>query len=254
MSETVVISDLHGQADRFKDVVSYYGDDVHYVINGDVFDRGPDTKELMQVIGSIGHTLLLGNHEWAVLGALTDTDALAREAWQKKYFTKFGRAQYEMNVLSSYGIDSCDSMEDKAQALHETLQQLGHLALLQSAKIYYEDDDIFVVHAGLDAGPHMSHAYKHLDEAQLMHDTHTYTDLPQEIGSFTYAGSYNRPPGMNKLLITGHDHIKRNSADRLYYGRTIKPQRAFLASFLDIEAPLYAYESATGKIREFLAD
>ncbi len=251
MRETVVVSDLHGHADRFKSVVDYYGDNTHYVINGDSVDRGANTKELLDTIAYIDHSLLLGNHEWVLLGALENREPEERNAARIAYFLGQGRARYELNVLASYGITSYDAIDDTARALKERLLELGHWSLLRAAQVYYEDDQTFVVHAGLRTDKPMRINYHRLRNIQAQHESRRYADIPEELGSFALANCHERPIDLQKVLVTGHDHRTHFLENRSLSGMTPNPQRIFLASFLDMNYPLYAYESEAQNIREF---
>lgn len=65
-----VISDLHGEQDRFHrllEIINLKEDDTLYII-GDVIDRGPQGIPLLQEIRAMKNAcLLLGNHEYIML-------------------------------------------------------------------------------------------------------------------------------------------------------------------------------------------
>lgn len=251
MSETVVVSDLHGQAEKFQDVVRHYGDSAHYVINGDVFDRGPDTKGVMDIIKDLDHDFILGNHEWVLAGALSDVDSVRRKAWQQMLLSNTKRQRYEMNVLSSYGLPEYSHHEDTAKALKEKLQQLGHWAILNAATMWFEDDNVFVVHAGLRGRLNMAHSHQRLDAFTALHQARNYLEEPDELASFELASGYEKPVDLSKILITGHVHFRKSVNERIYYCGHKSPQRVYLASYLDMGDPLFAYESNSGKIQTF---
>lgn len=62
-----VIADLHGEADRFHQLltlISFSSSDVMYII-GDVIDRGPSGIQLLlEIMSTSNLVLLLGNHEY----------------------------------------------------------------------------------------------------------------------------------------------------------------------------------------------
>jgi len=253
MMPTYVASDLHGQAEKFESVVEQLGVDSHWVINGDILDRGDKTKELLDSFLQIENLeLLTGNHEWSYLGGLTSLDPSFRSAWQEKLFSPVKRNRIEMNVLHSYEVSRHYDPEGTAKALKEKMQELGHLGLLQSSQVYYEDDDIFVIHAGLKSEMPMRQIYHQLDALQAKHNAHTYDNEPDELFSFRLARDYSTPRDLGKLLITGHTHLDEPSEKRLYTPKgSTQPTRVFLASYLDKGAPLFVYDCQEKIVRVF---
>lgn len=253
MKPTYVVSDLHGQADKFEGVVGQLGVNAHWVINGDALDRGEKAKELLDIFLQIDNLELLpGNHEWAYLGGLTSIDPTARAVWQEALFSPSLRNRIEKNVLRSYDISRHYDPEGTAKALKEKMQELGHLSLLQSSQIYYEDDELFVIHAGLKSEMTMPQIYHRLDALQAKHDAHLYDDEPDELFSFRLANDYSVPRGLGKLLITGHVHSNKTAEERLYCPPNYRQAtRAFLGSYLDMDNPLFVYDSQEKIVRSF---
>src|SRR5258708_20249787 len=63
---TIVVGDHHGCIEEFNEliqVVDYKQDRDHFVVAGDVFDRGPDSVGVLRKVRSMGATLVLGNHD-----------------------------------------------------------------------------------------------------------------------------------------------------------------------------------------------
>ena len=82
-----VISDLHGERDRFHRLLKMIGlkaEDTLYVI-GDVIDRGPDGIPLLQELLSMKNVqLLLGNHEYMMLDYFhPDADEIKIRRWNR---------------------------------------------------------------------------------------------------------------------------------------------------------------------------
>ena len=85
MSRTIVISDIHGcflTLEKLLHKIDYKPTD-HLVIVGDLIDRGPRSKEVLDLFLAIcakGHplTILRGNHEVMLLDALRDQEAEPR--------------------------------------------------------------------------------------------------------------------------------------------------------------------------------
>jgi len=68
---TCIIGDVHGRMDHLEELLDAvrkrFGDDVEYVSVGDLIDRGPDSKKVVEAMIQVGATGLLGNHEtWMV--------------------------------------------------------------------------------------------------------------------------------------------------------------------------------------------
>jgi len=246
----VVVSDIHGQAELLERVINRYGDDVSYILNGDMIDRGPDSRGIFDIAADIGANIILGNHEWVLLGAMNDPNPERRAAWQETWFG-IGSMRYENQALQSYGIGSRLSPEEAASELKETMLRLGHLSLLENAKIYNETPGVLVVHSGLPSDIRMERIHERLDSYLVMHQANQYVDEPEELFSAKLATSYKAPRDLSKLLVTGHIHYRRPLSERLYGGTSIKPTRAYLASCLDLGDPLYVYESWSGQIAAF---
>lgn len=255
MSErgSVVLTDLHGHADKLREVVTWYGDDTHFVINGDVFDRGPDSCETLNIIQDLDADLVLGNHELAVLGALGEKDSERRWAWLHLWLAQGGTTRgYEENTLESYGEKRRSNDIETAHYFKEKLIALGHLALLENAGMYYEDEELLVVHAGLSTQLTWARQQKKLDAAVLLAAHGTYEEEPDQLISYQYATDRNRPSDIGQTLVTGHHHGRSKDLDhRRFYGSGPKPVRVQLASSLVQGDPLYAYESWTGDITRF---
>lgn len=253
---TYVVSDLHGQAVKFGKAVEALGPDSHWVINGDRFDRGEQPRELLDIELSLpNRTSLLGNHEWAYLGGLTDADPVSRNVWQNALFSASRRARMEFNVLKSYGVSERYDPEGTALALKEKLEEFGHLALFQEAEVYYEDDDVFVIHAGVDSELSIAEIYRRLDVLRALHQAHRY-DVdgvePDEIFSFRFAHDLSTPRDLGKTLVTGHVHFNKSAEDRMLTPTGAqKPSRVQLASYLDKGNPLFVYDVLEQRIHSF---
>ncbi|MBA3758574.1 metallophosphoesterase [Candidatus Saccharibacteria bacterium] len=255
MSEqgSVVLTDLHGHADKLREAVAWYGDDTHFVINGDVLDRGPDSCETLNIIKDLDADLVLGNHEWAMLGAFNEQDSERRWAWLQLWLGKGGKVSgYEGNTLKSYGERQRSNELETAHYFKERLQKLGHLALLQKSELYYEDDELLVVHAGLSTRLTWARQQSKLDEASALAKGRIYIDEPPQLISYEYAMDWERPSDVQQTLITGHHHGRsKQTATRRFPEYGGKPTRVQLASSLIAGDPLFAYESWTGKITRF---
>lgn len=186
MSHFYVIGDVHGHLDKLKTIhdwvdkdqaVNGFGPVVHV---GDLVDRGPDSKGVLDFLVSgisrgADWIVIKGNHdrmmqwyleaapkrdprlraqfEWlhpALGGDLTlnsygiDPAALAGAHW---LHPKGGGSE----TLSSYGVEAHLTPED----LHARARELvpsSHLKFISELPIMYENDDVAVVHAGIRPG------------------------------------------------------------------------------------------------------
>lgn len=82
-----VVSDIHGEADRFYamlEKIRFSADDTLYIL-GDVIDRGSDGVLLLQkIMASPNMVMLLGNHEYMMLDYLKpDPDPIAKRRWNR---------------------------------------------------------------------------------------------------------------------------------------------------------------------------
>jgi serine/threonine protein phosphatase 1 len=91
----VVLSDVHGFVEPVQRMVDYYDNDVHYVFNGDCVDRGPDSKGVLDIIQETGADLILGNHEWVLLAALTERESSRKWGWYEAWLGNGPRWGYE---------------------------------------------------------------------------------------------------------------------------------------------------------------
>lgn len=82
---TYVISDIHGEADRFHELLRRlpFGDDDSMYIIGDVIDRGSEGVDLLlEIMDKPNMHMLLGNHEQMLLDTLgCNSYPGARQLW-----------------------------------------------------------------------------------------------------------------------------------------------------------------------------
>lgn len=134
MSRTIVISDIHGcflTLEKLLHKIDYKPTD-HLVVLGDLIDRGPRSKEVLDLFLSIqakGYplTLLRGNHEVMFLDALKDSSLEPR----------FLRAGGD-TTLRSFDVQSVSEVP------------LVYADLIRRTLNYYEDEDAIYVHAALN--------------------------------------------------------------------------------------------------------
>ncbi|MDB5274204.1 MAG: putative metallophosphoesterase [Chitinophagaceae bacterium] len=134
MSRTIIISDIHGCFNTLQELlhtISYTAQD-HLVVLGDLTDRGPRSKEVLDLFLSIQQkgyplTLLRGNHEVMLMDALRDREL------EPRWIRAGGDT-----TLKSLGINTVRDIPIRyIQMIHHMLD-------------YYEDEDAIYVHAALN--------------------------------------------------------------------------------------------------------
>jgi serine/threonine protein phosphatase 1 len=144
MRKIYIIGDIHGCIDELNkllDKLPITTDDL-LIFVGDYIDRGPDSKAVVSRIMNLEHKNiipLMGNHEQMMLNYLEK--GLADPSWMYN--------GYEATVRS-YDIDEVSSHRKFRSDMKNILDSEGHLDFLNSLKLFYEEDDFIVVHAGLD--------------------------------------------------------------------------------------------------------
>jgi serine/threonine protein phosphatase 1 len=156
------IGDIHGRADLLSDLFSQIDDDrgnfpkdraVH-VFLGDYVDRGPDSREVIDMLIRRGReypsAFLWGNHETFLLDFLNDPTVFAE--WRQ-----FGGLQ----TVMSYGLTpSLSPDEQERVALSSSLNRLFpdiHRRFLGSMKLSFTCGDFYFVHAGVRPGIALEH-------------------------------------------------------------------------------------------------
>ncbi|MBX7539382.1 metallophosphoesterase family protein [Qipengyuania sphaerica] len=152
------IGDLHGEFDLFREALKVVNADnaskpaarSTIILLGDVVDRGPQSKQLLQVLqqfhtASTSFIVLRGNHEEMLLQS-----ARGDEVMQRLWLRSGGR-----QTLESYGIDpdrfARRSPTERAEML---LAALGDETLqwLDSRPLSYRSGSYYFCHAGVRPG------------------------------------------------------------------------------------------------------
>jgi serine/threonine protein phosphatase 1 len=130
----IIIGDVHGfysaLCQLFNLLQIQSGDQVYFV--GDLIDRGPQSKQVLDFVREQRYPCVMGNHERLLLDALTlPAHSDAMENWTHSG----GEA-----TLKSFA-NRCS----KAIALIRTYQ-----SWLESLPLFIEQEDLFIVHAGVN--------------------------------------------------------------------------------------------------------
>lgn len=151
-----VIGDVHGQTAKLDSILNQLDDRGELakrwiVFIGDLVDRGADVAGTLDVIAQlirdgVKTTVVSGNHELAMCGALNILPAPDYCDWRKRWLSGYGAEA----TFASYGVPFGD-----CEALSRTIPE-EHRAIIAEAPWSVEHPQFFFVHAGLD--PHLPFA------------------------------------------------------------------------------------------------
>lgn len=128
----IIIGDVHGHFDGLMSLLTLATtptDKLYFL--GDLIDRGPKSKEVVEFVRDGGHACLLGNHEAMALGAL------------------LGDAKSYLNWLHNGGNQTLKEYGGIAKGIDVFT---ANLDWLQSLPLYLDLGDLLLVHAGLMPG------------------------------------------------------------------------------------------------------
>jgi serine/threonine protein phosphatase 1 len=147
-----VIGDVHGQVEELLTVLDRLKQRPDYeqrwiVFIGDLVDRGPDSKGVMDVVSDLlmqhsRTTVVCGNHELAMAGALQLLPVPDYTDWPTRWMADYGAEP----TFTSFGVEPGD-----LGALRASLSD-QHVELLSNLPWCVEHPEYLFVHAGLD--PH----------------------------------------------------------------------------------------------------
>lgn len=144
---TLVISDIHGCLEEFMqllEAVGYTPNKDQLVLAGDYVDRGPKSREVMDMIMDLAkneHVVVLrGNHDERFRTLIQDGNMDVYDL-----FLSYGG----METLASYGFDAQkDSMKDIIPSMRR--KYADHFAFINETAYFYEIEHFIFVHAGLN--------------------------------------------------------------------------------------------------------
>lgn len=146
MKRTLVVSDIHGCVDEFKQLlakVEFNEQEDQLVLLGDYVDRGPNSREtveyVMELVRDKGAIALKGNHDQRFVDVLGEVDSLT----EMKFFEHGGIQTFK----SFCGPENLDLKQSKARIMSTCSD---HVAFLNSLPLYHEDEGHIYVHAGLN--------------------------------------------------------------------------------------------------------
>jgi Calcineurin-like phosphoesterase len=245
----VVVADPHATVPVFEAVCNTYGDDVQYIVNGDIVD-GPDTRRLIDRIISVGGKVVRGNHEQYLLGAMLESEDEPGGAERRRDIVDLWRNIHE-GTLESYSIYSGPT-PGSAIRLRDKMDELGHLALLRDSELYFEGNDFVVVHADITTKSWEAQKAQ-LDAEKARNLNGQYWGfsknylMPQQLGEQqTSINTANMArAGLTKRLISGHFHLNTRDLTR----RSFNDGQHLLIAGGHNQGFAVVYESWTGQMR-----
>lgn len=157
-----VIPDIHGYADKLEAALLLVereaGPDAKVVFLGDLVDRGPDSRSVIQILmNGIAEgrdwTVIRGNHDQLFLEFLDSGQITSPRL--RNPMTWNSRTMGAQNTLASYGITATEDDPNWLAARREVPR--AHRDFLASLPFYLETDDILFVHAGIEPGVPVEH-------------------------------------------------------------------------------------------------
>jgi serine/threonine protein phosphatase 1 len=202
-----VIGDVHGQTDKLAAILRQLdarGDSANrwIVFIGDLVDRGPDSRGTMDIVASLLRegrqaTMVAGNHELAMAGALDLIPTPDYADWKNRWLGGYGAE----TTFASYGVPFGDCGALKAAV------PADHRRILAEAPWSVEHPDFFFVHAGLD--PNLPFAAQ---RAMLQQRDFT---LNQPGWLFSKRWPFEMlPAGCDRTVISGHVPLPSVQIDR----------------------------------------
>ncbi|SEG75091.1 metallophosphoesterase family protein [Paenibacillus sp. UNC499MF] len=145
MKRTLVISDIHGEIDKFTRLLEQAGYDCRQdrlILLGDYVDKGPDSRRVVEKVMQLhrdGAVVLKGNHDHMMVKAF-ERDPVFVERW----FRNGART-----TLASYDHGGAAAEAPVPETMELTPLLEEHLAFLDGLQTYYETEDTIFVHAGV---------------------------------------------------------------------------------------------------------
>ena len=159
-SPLYAMGDIHGRMDFLEAALEWIrqdgGDDAPIVFLGDLEDRGPDSKQVIELLSAgvaAGRNweVIKGNHDrmfesFLRDGTLTDPQIRSGIGW-------FHERVGGLTTLESYGIEQA-GRRPGAEVLAEALEKVpeAHRAFLAERPLMLEVGDLLFVHAGIRPG------------------------------------------------------------------------------------------------------
>ena len=127
LSNTYVISDIHGCYHTLLDLIKKLPKDSKLIFLGDLCDRGLYSKEVIEYVKSNNHLCILGNHDHYLVEHIKECLDGAKVRWNTKEYMG--------------GIETINSYKDDLDILD------SHIAWLKTLPQYILINKLFITHA-----------------------------------------------------------------------------------------------------------
>lgn len=149
------IGDVHGRADLlgplldYIDVASRSSYESRVIFLGDIFDRGPQSREAMDLVVETlkrmpSSHLILGNHDWFPIRILDELVGYQQDAALRHWISRLGGDA----TLRSYGHEPSSVVPTDLVSIFPS----EHLKALREANAFVEVGGYLFVHAGIIPG------------------------------------------------------------------------------------------------------
>ncbi|HDR4518568.1 TPA: serine/threonine protein phosphatase [Bacillus cereus] len=151
MKRILVISDIHGEIEKFEQLLVEAQYDVRQdqlILLGDYVDRGPNACAVIEKVKELkedGAFVLKGNHEDMMIKALTTDEERSWNHWVKRNGGD--------KTLYSYGFVEGDIVVNEGNFKKMILQSRvleKHVKFIQKLDHYIETEEYIFVHAGVE--------------------------------------------------------------------------------------------------------
>lgn len=149
----LTIPDIHGHKTKLDRVLAladaHFGQDAPIVFLGDLVDRGPDSRGVVQTLidgteAGRNWTVIRGNHDQLFLEFIDGGDPMTPGGLSWLHERMGGR-----ETLASYGIEDIIG-RDRAEIVSEIPK--AHVDFLRTLPLHYRTEDHLFVHAGIRPG------------------------------------------------------------------------------------------------------
>lgn len=138
MSELCVVGDVHGEIGLLEKLIKKVPSDIKLVFVGDLVNRGPHSKEVLDFVGNLLHSgmahVVMGNHERALLKFIENGD-----------FVQFAHHGGAATIRSYVGQVRADVHQHFIECF-----PTEHLELIRGFLPFFETTDLVVVHRSID--------------------------------------------------------------------------------------------------------
>lgn len=145
MKKAFVVSDIHGMYDRFETILSFWDRKDKLVILGDMVDRGPDSKEVIEKVMDLQRmydvTVLKGNHEDMMVKALSNP---------LKHYQLWAMNGGDETIRSFLG-DKAFWTSEKQRVIDLQVKYLREVSFLESLSTSCIFGKVLFTHAGFNS-------------------------------------------------------------------------------------------------------